>query len=238
MAGQGSKGGGQIQPMSGGTNEFTVPGGQSGFDGTNGAAATTQPAPFNVNTAASQGLQGAMTGTAAAMTGPLQVGAFMNPYENQVVQQSLNDVRQNVGAAALRGNAFGGSRHGVTELDTMGDVAGRLRQSGFNTAMSNAMTDRSQRLGAANQLGGLANQAFNTGRTINQDMMQQGLLQQMLQQQLIDAAKSDFAGYTGSPANSLTPTIAALGAAPVPQSSTTRQNPGILGILGGLLPFF
>ena len=117
----------------------------------------------------------------------------MNPYENQVVQQSLNDVRQNVGAAALRGGAFGGSRHGVTEVDTMGDVAGRLRQSGFNTAVSNAMTDRSQRLGAANQLGGLANQAFNTGRTINQDMMQQGLLQQMLQQQLIDAAKSDFA---------------------------------------------
>jgi hypothetical protein len=216
MAGQGSKGGGQVQP----------------------ATTNATPTPFNVNTAASQGLQGAMTGTAAAMTGPLQVSAFMNPYENQVVQQSLNDVRQNVGAAALRGGAFGGSRHGVTELDTMGDVAGRLRQSGFNTAVSNAMTDRSQRLGAANQLGGLANQAFNTGRTINQDMMQQGLLQQMLQQQLIDAAKSDFAGYTGSPANSLTPTIAALGATPVPQSTTTKENPGILNILGSLLPFF
>lgn len=216
MAGQGSKGGGQVQP----------------------ATTNATPTPFNVNTAASQGLQGAMTGTAAAMTGPLQVGAFMNPYENQVVQQSLNDVRQNVGAAALRGDAFGGSRHGVTELDTMGDVAGRLRQSGFNTAMSNAMTDRSQRLGAANQLGGLANQAFNTGRTINQDMMQQGIMQRALQQSLIDAARRDFAGYSNSPMQSLSPTIQALGAAPYPSTTTQTNNPGILGILGGLLPFF
>lgn len=232
MAGSGSKGGGQIQPMSGGTNEITVPGGQSGFDGTNGGTATTQPAPFNVNTAASQGLQGAMTGTAAAMTGPLQVGAYMNPFENQVVQQSLNDVRQNVGAAALRGNAFGGSRHGVTELDTMGDVAGRLRQGGFNTAMNNAMTDRTQRVNYANQLGNLSNQAFNTGRTINQDMMQQGLMQQGLQQALIDAARGDFAGYSNSPMQSLSAPLAALGAAPAPQSSTTSSKPGILDILG------
>lgn len=230
MAGQGSKGGGQVQPMNtGGGNQFPAlaPNGGDNFSASNAA-----PAPFNVNTAASQGLQGAMTGTAAAMTGPLQVGAYMNPFENQVVQQSLNDVRQNVGAAALRGNAFGGSRHGVTELDTMGDVAGRLRQGGFNTAMNNAMTDRTQRVNYANQLGNLSNQAFNTGRTINQDMMQQGLMQQGLQQALIDAAKGDFAGYSNSPMQSLTAPLAALGAAPAPQSSTTSSKPGILDILG------
>jgi hypothetical protein len=109
-----------------------------------------------------------------------------------------------------------------------------MRRDAFNTAMSNAMTDRSQRLNAANQLGGLANQAFTTGRTINQDMMQQGLMQRALQQSLIDAARQDFAGYANSPMQSLSPTIAALGAAPVPQSQTQTNNPGILGTLGAL----
>ena len=94
------------------------------------------------------------------------------------------------------------------------------------------MADRTARLGAANQLGNLANLGFGMGRTINQDLLSQGLLQQLLQQQLIDAAKGDFAGYTGSPAASLTPTIAALGATPVPKTETTRSKPGILDILG------
>ena len=207
---------------------------------------------FNVNQAASTGLQGALGATQAAVAAPLNVGAYMNPYTQNVIDTTQADIERqrqmainNMGAAATRANAFGGSRQGVAEGVTnaeFGRVAGNLiapmRRDAFNTAMNNAMTDRSQRLDAANQLGGLANQAFNTGRTINQDMMQQGLLQQMLQQQLIDAARSDFAGYANSPMQSLSPTIAALGAAPVPQSSTTRQNPGILGILGGLLPFF
>ena len=237
MAGQGSKGGGQVvntQP-----NAMT--------------AAPMQPQQgFNVNQAASTGLQGALGATQAAVAAPLNVGAYMNPYTQNVIDTTQADIERqrqmavnDLGAAATRANAFGGARQGVAEGVTnaeFGRVAANalapMRRDAFNTAMSNAMTDRSQRLGAANQLGGLANQAFNTGRTINQDMMQQGLLQQMLQQQLIDAARSDFAGYSNSPMQSLSPTIAALGATPVPQSSTVRQNPGILGILGGLLPFF
>ena len=98
--------------------------------------------------------------------------------------------------------------------------------------MNNAMTDRTQRVNYANQLGNLSNQAFNTGRTINQDMMQQGLMQQGLQQALIDAARGDFAGYSNSPMQSLSAPLAALGATPVPKSETTSSKPGILDILG------
>ena len=285
MAGQGSKGGGQVQPVT--ALSQPKPNGLQNFLGvtpppidpdgtytrvltgvtdmpqlgTGGAQVTPaamtakpmQPQPgFNVNQAASTGLQGALGATQAAVAAPLNVGAYMNPYTQQVIDTTQADIERqrqmainNMGAAATRANAFGGSRQGVAEGVTnaeFGRVAGNLiapmRRDAFNTAMSNAMTDRSQRLNAANQLGGLANQAFTTGRTINQDMMQQGLMQRALQQSLIDAARQDFAGYSGSPMQSLSPTIAALGAAPVPQSSTTRQNPGILGILGGLLPFF
>ena len=109
-----------------------------------------------------------------------------------------------------------------------------LRMTGYNTAISNAMADRNQRLGAANQLAGLANQAFTTGRTINNDLMAQGLLQQALQQQLIDAARTDFSNYTTSPADSLTMPLTALGVVPKPQSTMTTNNPGILGTLGAI----
>jgi hypothetical protein len=239
MAGQGSKGGGQVQPINQQPNAMTV--------------APMQPQPgFNVNQAASTGLQGAMGATQQAIGAPLNVGAYMNPYTQNVIDRTQSDIERqrqmainNMGAAATRANAFGGSRQGVAEGVTnaeYGRMAGNLvapmRRDAFNTAMNNAMTDRTQRLNAANQLGGLANQAFTTGRTLNQDIMQQGLLQQALQQQLIDAARQDFAGYSNSPMQSLSPTLAALGAAPTPQSSTTKQSPGILGILGGLLPFF
>jgi len=109
-----------------------------------------------------------------------------------------------------------------------------MRADAYNRSLNAAMTDRSQRLNAANQLGGLANQAFTTGRTINQDLAAQGLMQQGLQQALIDAARGDFARYASSPADSLNAPLAALGAAPTPQSQTTTQNPGILGTLGAL----
>jgi hypothetical protein len=193
-----------------------------------------------------------MGGVSGAMSQPLNVGAYMNPYTQNVINNTQNDIERqrqmtinNMGAAATRANAFGGSRQGVAEGVTnaeYGRMAANaiapLRAQGYNTAMSNAMSDRAARAGFAGQLGGLSNQAFNMGRTLNQDMMQQGLLQQMLQQQLIDAARGDFAGYSNSPMQSLSAPLAALGATPAPQSSTTTQNPGILGTLGALLPFF
>jgi len=80
-------------------------------------------------------------------------------------------------------------------------------------------------------MGGLANQAFGMGRQINQDMMQQGMMQQALQQQLMDRARQQYQGFTGAPEASLSLPLAALGAAPVPQSKTTSQSPGLFNYL-------
>ena len=203
---------------------------------------------FNVNNAASMGMQRSMAATDAAMSGPLNVGAFNNPYQQQVIDNTAQDIERqrqmainNLGAQAQGAGAYGGSRQGVAEGVTNAEFGrmaanqlGNMRMQGYNTAMANAMADRSSRLGAANQLGGMANTAFNTGRALNQDMMQQGLLQQSLQQALIDAARNDFASYAQSPMNSLNVPLAALGAAPKPISSTNTQNPGLLGTLGAL----
>ena len=218
MAGQGGKGGGQAQQ------------------------------PTNVNQAAAQGLGNAMDFTNQAMGGSLNVGAFNNPYQQQVIDNTAQDIERqrqmainNLGAQAQGAGAYGGSRQGVAEGVTNAEFGrmaanqlGNMRMQGYNTSMANAMADRSARLGAASQLGGMANQAFNTGRVLNQDMAQQGLLQQSLQQALIDAARNDFANYAQSPMNSLNVPLAALGASPKPYGTTNTQNPGLLGTLGAL----
>ena len=96
--------------------------------------AGTSNGGFNVNQAAAQGIQQAGMGASNEMGyRPMAIGApsqanlqqYTNPYENQVVQQSLGDLErsrlmaQNVGGAqAGSANAFGGSRHGIAEAET------------------------------------------------------------------------------------------------------------------------
>ena len=217
MAGQGGKGGGQVAQ------------------------------PFNVNQAAAGALQGALGGTQAAMTGPLQVGAFMNPYTQQVIDRTQQDIARQqemamnqLGAQATAARAFGGSRQGVAEGVAAGeygrmagDIAAQQRQTGYTTAMQQAMADRQARLGAASQLGALGQQAFGTGQAIQQQTAQQGLLQQGLQQALIDAAKGQYAGYTGAPQAALAAPLAALGEAPVPQATTQSRQPGLFDYIRG-----
>lgn len=78
------------------------------------------------------------------------VQKYMNPYENQVVQNTLADIeraRQGQisaeGAAATAAKAFGGTRQGVTRslideasLRNAGNLAAQLRQSGFAQAQN------------------------------------------------------------------------------------------------------
>ena len=159
-------------------------------DGGNMAVQPTN-AGFNVNNVPASGLQNAMGATTGAIYNPLNVGAFNNPYQQEVIDNTQADIERqrqmainSMGAGAQGSGAYGGSRHGVAEGVTnaeYGRVAantlGNLRMQGYNNAMANAMADRNFRLGAANQLGGLSNQAFNTGRIINQDLAAQGLMQ-------------------------------------------------------------
>tara|TARA_R100000149_G_scaffold60765_1_gene29994 strand:- start:245 stop:898 length:654 start_codon:yes stop_codon:yes gene_type:complete len=200
---------------------------------------------FNVNQAAAGALQGAIGGTQRAMQAPLQVGAFMNPYTSEVIDRTQQDIErqrqlasQQLGARATAANAFGGSRQGVAEgvlageFGRMGaDVAATQRLGGFNTALDAAMRDRAARAGAAGQLGQLGGQAFGISRDITQQQMQQGLMQQALNQQLIDAARQQYAGYTGSPQASLSAPLAALGVVPNQSTTTQTRQPGLFDYL-------
>jgi hypothetical protein len=69
------------------------------------------------------------------------------------------------------------------------------------------------------------------GQTVQQNLAQQGALQQGIQQSLIDAAKAQYAGYTGAPAASIGYVTSALGSTPVPQNQTTSKQPGLFDFL-------
>lgn len=237
----------------------------------------------------------------------MDLSAYTNPYENQVVQQSLGDIERNRlmaqntgGAQAGAANAFGGARHGIAEAETnraYADQAARtasgLRQSGYQNAQNQAQQDiagqmqaaqfnvgsdlatqqanqaarnqagqfganaynqggqlnqsainamrmanqnaglqgSQQRLQAGQQLGGLSNLGFGMGQQIQDRMDRQGLAQQALNQQLINEAKGQYQGFTGSPAASLNPLLQAVGQSPAVGSQTSGYTPGLFDYL-------
>jgi len=258
----------------------TTPNNGQGFDSFRSNAGLPQPMPlnsgvqqmsapqqggYNVNTASAQGLQQAQQGTAAGMNyRPMAIGApsqanlqqYTNPYETQVVNQSLADLErsrlmaQNVGGAqASAANAFGGDRQGIAEAETnraFADQAARtasgLRQTGYQNAQSMArqasianqnagLAGSQQRLNASNQLGNISNLGFGMGQTIQNRMDQQGAMQQALQQQLINAGRQQYAGYTGAPAQSLQYLLSAVGGAPPVGSVDKGYEPGLFDYL-------
>ena len=206
---------------------------------------TAQQPGFNVNTASAGALQGALGATQQAMQGPLNVGAYANPFTGAVIDRTQQDIARQqematntMGAQATAAGAFGGSRHGVAEGvmageygRMSGDIAAQQNQANYAQALQAAMADRQSRLGAASQLGGLGQQAFNTGQTIQGNQQQQGLLQQGIQQALIDAAKGQYGGYTGAPTTALQAPLAALGVTPTPQTTTNSMQPGLFNYL-------
>jgi hypothetical protein len=207
---------------------------------------------------ASQAQLGALQGTVGAGTTNIgtvlgsDIQAYQNPYTEQVIKANEADILRGaqtginaLDASASRAGAFGGSRHGVAlgeygrgVAEQLAQSSAGLRQAGFQNAQQMAQQDIANRLSQANlgltaasQLGNLGRQSFDMGRTIQQDLASQGSLEQSLQQALIDAAKSQFAGYTGQPVSTLGYVSNALGATPVPQTQTTSKQPGIFDYL-------
>lgn len=181
--------------------------------------------------------QGYNTSVANAMadrSARLGAAGQLGNLANTALGNAFTDRTQQLGAAGQQGNLANTILGNV--FNARGQQLGAAGQQGnlANTMLGNVFNARGQQMGAAGQLSNMANQAFNTGRTINQDLANQGLLQQSLQQALIDAARGDFANYASAPMNSLTTPLAALGASPKPYQQTTSQNPGLLGTLGAL----
>ena len=173
-----------------------------------------------------------------AASGP-NIGQFMNPYTSMVTGTAMQDLERqrqmatnDIGASATRAGAFGGSRHGVAEALTNQGFAqhganlfGNLQQQGFNTALNAAQNQQ-------NIQSNLAGQGFGFGQAISNQQWQQGEATRALNQQLIDAAKGQYGGFTGAPANSLQALLAGTGAANMgQQTQTTTKKPGLMDYL-------
>lgn len=204
-------------------------------------ATTQQPTSgWNINTAASQGLQSSMANTARGQNfySPAMANAYMNPYQQNVIgglqqsaTQNYQTMANQLGAEATRAGAFGGSRHGVAQGQMAADVQrdlnqqiGNMMYSGYNNALSQAQTDQNMRMGAANQLANLSNLGFGMGQQINNQMMVQGAMQQALQQQAMDKAAQQYTGYQQSPYQALSAMTSAVSGTPYPQSSTQTST--------------
>lgn len=190
-------------------------------------------------------MNAAQAGTIASGMGP-NIAAFQNPFQRQVIDRTQADIERQrqmamntLGAQASAAGAFGGSRHGVAEAMTnegfarqAGDIFANQRMQGFNTALGAAQNQQNIGLQAAGQLGGLAGQQFGQAMGVSDMQMRQGMMQQALNQQLIDAAKAQYAGFTGSPQAALQLPLQAVAAGNMGQGSQqTSQQPGLLNYL-------
>lgn len=108
------------------------------------------------------------------------MSAYMNPYTQQVIDQSMADLERqrqmqtnNLGFAAGKAGAFGGSRHGVAEALTNegfarqgAQMAAGLRQQGYGQALQSAGQD----VGFMNQAGQFGAGAQNAASLANAQM--------------------------------------------------------------------
>lgn len=163
-------------------------------------------------------------------------------------------------AGAFGGSRHGvlGAETNKNFFDTAATTLAGLNESGFNTSLTAAQEARraqlasggmlgnmaqglagvgqeQQRIGLSQgaQFGSLGQMLFGVGSSVSDRVGAQGGQQQMLVQALIDAAKGQFGGLTSAPQASLNGPLAALSSANMGQNtSTTKQQPGLLNILG------
>ncbi len=190
-----------------------------------------------------QGIAEAETNRAFAEQAARTASGLRQAGYNQAQQMAMQDIgtAQQAALANQQANlAAGTTTAGFGQQANLANQAAlnQANQFGATQAMAaqvanqNALANANQaRLQAANQMGALGQQAFGTGQAIQNQQAQQGILQQGMQQALIDAAKAQYAGYTGSPMQALSAPLAALGSVPNQSSTTNSMKPGLFNYL-------
>ena len=155
--------------------------------------------------------------------GPQGYQAFMSPYQQDVISQTLSEFdrqrqmqEQQIRDAAIRAGAFGGGREGV-QLAEFGAQSGRERallqsgllQQGFNQAQQLASQAAQQQIGLASLLPSLQQQDIST-------LGQVGATQQAQAQAVLDAQRE-----------------ASRSAAFEPYERLGFYGSGVTGIMGG-----
>ena len=138
MAGQGSKGGGTVQQPIAAQPVTTQP-----------QTLPTMPTGFNVNQAASTGLQNALGATQQAIGAPLNVGAYMNPYQQTFIDRQKRLAREEsekganqIAAQAAMSGGLGGYREGIMQSERERNLGEQLQDIQSRGDMENYMQAR------------------------------------------------------------------------------------------------
>lgn len=123
--------------------------------------------------------------------GQQQIAQYMNPYNNLVLDQQLQEMgrqaqmqQQGLNAQAVRAGAFGGSRQGIAQqelnrnlMQTQNQAIAQALQQNYGQALNTAQQQQQMGLAAANQLGNLgqgigslATNQFNIGSQMAQGL--------------------------------------------------------------------
>lgn len=177
---------------------------------------------------------------------------FMNPYVDDVINQTQQDIErqrkmainQN-SANAMGQNAYGGSRSALVDSLTNAEydrnsqnMAAQQRLAAFNAAQNLAQRDMNTRQSGASGLTGLSNQMFGQGQYGLQQQQQAAELAQRQQQMLLDAARNQTLANLGYPRENLSYYSSIFGGLP----QFNQRVPERLGLFdflnaAGSLPF-
>ena len=171
-----------------------------------------------------------LTGTGAG-TGAGSISSYMSPYQQQVIDTTMQDfdkqaqIRANQNAAATLGTpgAFGGGREGVQRAEyqaasdqNRAQTLANLRQSGFQNAAARRQQDLANQMGISNLQGGLGARAQDFSRAQISGLGTLGSAQQSQNQAILDAQRQ-----------------AAQMAIDEPRQALSRFGQGIAGITPG-----
>jgi hypothetical protein len=168
-------------------------------------------APFLQQGTSSIGQGQQLTQAGASALDPNAIANFMNPYQQQVTQNALSEMRrqadiarQQQAAGAIRSGAFGGTREGVMQAETERGIQDIMSQKVFQDYAANFNQAQQRQLEQARTLGQLgtgmgtlgiqqagigqayselANRDVNTLGTL-------GTMQSQAEQQRLDAARA------------------------------------------------
>ena len=207
------------------------------------------------------------TDVTAAQSNMSNIGQYMNPYTNQVITNNLADIEgarqaavQQMGEAATRAKAYGGTRQGVAEAatnkaytDKAAQMSAQLRMQGFDTStnlmqqdlarqqQANLLTAQ-QGTGAAQYGAGAINAAMggnaaalNEMQRYNASLAQQSDLANQQQYAAANAQRLAAAGQLGAFGQQqqnlgLTGAQAVMGAGSAQQQFTQAQLDALRGI--------
>jgi hypothetical protein len=188
-----------------------------------------------------------------ALTQTVQPGAiassmntYMSPYISQVINDSVGRLRDRkaidmnaIGANAAQSGAFGGSRHGLVEAETLDnygrsedELISRLLQQGFDTSAGLSVQEQQLKQQGAQGLMGLGQTATGIGQSVNNAQMQAGTMQQQLLQAILGQGSGQFDAYQNSPMDAVQKMLSAISGNPLAGNVTQSYKPGLFDYLG------